>query len=91
MLNMKHRSHSRSRSSSRRAAATRANDQPYSGLQGAAINRPQAALRASHFRYHLSTAEVLSKDHAKRYAQLRSYASQRKARIILRVFPQHHC
>jgi Spy/CpxP family protein refolding chaperone len=38
------------------------------------IGETQAALRAAHLRYHLSTAEILSPKQIKHYAQLRGYA-----------------
>jgi hypothetical protein len=84
MLNMKHRSHSRY--SSRRAAAGSRKPHRLNPLcKRAAIDRSQVGLSATHHRYHLSRAEALTKDQAKRYAQLRSYAGERKARIILRI------
>ena len=39
----------------------------------AQIGQTQAALRATHLRYHLLTAEVLTPDQMHRYAQLRGY------------------
>ena len=40
----------------------------------AAIGRTQAALRATHLRYHLAQAELLSAEQMRRYAELRGYA-----------------
>src|SRR5215216_1246596 len=40
----------------------------------AAIGRTQAALRATHLRYHLAQAELLSPEQMRRYAELRGYA-----------------
>lgn len=37
------------------------------------IGATQAALRAAHLRYHLSTVEVLSPEQVRKYAQLRGY------------------
>ena len=39
-----------------------------------AIAETQAALRAAHLKYHLSTAEVLTQAQSRRYAELRGYA-----------------
>src|SRR5215211_3888596 len=39
----------------------------------AQIGQTQAALRATHLRYHLLTAEVLTPDQMQRYAHLRGY------------------
>jgi Spy/CpxP family protein refolding chaperone len=40
----------------------------------AEIGQTQAALRATHLRYHLLTVEVLTPEQTKRYAELRGYA-----------------
>jgi len=37
------------------------------------IGRTQAALRATHLKYHLSTLDILSTDQMRRYAELRGY------------------
>jgi hypothetical protein len=42
-------------------------------LVTAEIGRTQAALRAAHLRYHLSTAEILNKEQVQRYQELRGY------------------
>ena len=39
-----------------------------------AIGQAQAALRATHLKYHLSTAEILNADQMREYAQLRGYS-----------------
>ena len=39
----------------------------------AAIGGQQGALRAVHLKYHLATAEVLTADQSRRYAELRGY------------------
>jgi Spy/CpxP family protein refolding chaperone len=41
-----------------------------------AIGETQGRLRAAHLKYHLTTAELLTADQSKRYAELRGYASQ---------------
>ena len=41
-----------------------------------AIGETQALLRATHLKYHLTTAELLTPDQNKRYAELRGYASK---------------
>jgi hypothetical protein len=38
-----------------------------------AIGRTQSTLRAAHLRYHLTTAEVLMPEQARRYGELRGY------------------
>lgn len=40
-----------------------------------AIGATQAALRAAHLKYHLSTLEVLTPAQVQRYAELRGYAA----------------
>jgi Spy/CpxP family protein refolding chaperone len=40
-----------------------------------AIARTQAALRAAHLKYHLSTSEVLTPGQMKRYTELRGYSN----------------
>lgn len=40
------------------------------------IGLTQAALRAAHLKYHLSTVEVLSPDQVRRYNELRGYGSR---------------
>ena len=44
----------------------------------AAIGRTQAALRATHLRYHLAQVEVLTPEQMRRYAELRGYAGPGK-------------
>jgi LTXXQ motif family protein len=44
------------------------------GVLTAGIGTTQAALRAAHLKYHLSTAAVLTPTQAQRYAELRGYA-----------------
>ena len=39
------------------------------------IGRTQAALRAAHLRYHLTTVEVLTPEQVRRYGELRGYGS----------------
>ena len=39
-----------------------------------AIGETQAQLRAAHLKYHLTTAELLTAEQSKRYAELRGYA-----------------
>ena len=39
----------------------------------AQVGRLQGELRAVHLKYHLTTAELLSAEQSKRYAQLRGY------------------
>jgi hypothetical protein len=39
----------------------------------AAIGKTQGELRAVHLKYHLTTAELLTSDQSKRYAELRGY------------------
>jgi hypothetical protein len=39
----------------------------------AAIGKTQGVLRALHLKYHLTTAELLSPDQSRRYAELRGY------------------
>jgi hypothetical protein len=39
----------------------------------AAIGSHQGALRAVHLKYHLTTAELLTADQSRRYAELRGY------------------
>ncbi len=41
-----------------------------------AIGETQALLRATHLKYHLTTAELLTPEQNKRYAELRGYASR---------------
>jgi hypothetical protein len=47
------------------------------GLEAATsiIGATQAALRAAHLKYHLSTAAILTPEQARRYGELRGYAS----------------
>lgn len=47
------------------------------------IGLTQAELRNAHLKYHLETAQILSPDQMKRYAELRGYTSDAPAR-------QHH-
>jgi Heavy-metal resistance len=42
----------------------------------AAIGKMQGDLRAVHLKYHLTTAEVLSPDQARRYSELRGYQAE---------------
>jgi len=42
-----------------------------------AIGRHQGALRAVHLKYHLTTAELLTADQSRRYAELRGYSKDR--------------
>ncbi|MBR1198075.1 periplasmic heavy metal sensor [Bradyrhizobium sp. AUGA SZCCT0240] len=44
------------------------------------IGQTQAELRNAHLKYHLETAQILSPDQMKQYAQLRGYASDSPAR-----------
>ena len=39
----------------------------------AAIGATQGELRAVHLKYHLTTAELLTSDQSRRYAELRGY------------------
>jgi Spy/CpxP family protein refolding chaperone len=41
-----------------------------------AISETQALLRATHLKYHLTTAKLLTPEQNKRYAELRGYASR---------------
>ena len=45
----------------------------------AAIGQTQAALRATHLRYHLLTADILTPAQIQRYAELRGYAGDPKS------------
>ncbi|MFZ1068315.1 MAG: hypothetical protein WAN42_22685, partial [Pseudolabrys sp.] len=47
------------------------------------IGTTQAALRAAHLKYHLSTVEILSPEQVARYNELRGYQSDANPR-------QHH-
>jgi Spy/CpxP family protein refolding chaperone len=48
-----------------------------------AIGATQAALRQAHLKYHLATAEVLTADQMRRYAELRGYIGSER-------HPGHH-
>jgi Spy/CpxP family protein refolding chaperone len=41
-----------------------------------AIGETQALLRAAHLKYHLTTAELLTTDQSRHYAELRGYAAR---------------
>jgi hypothetical protein len=56
-----------------REFASRTVTQPILLAATAQIGQMQAALRATHLRYHLLTVEVLTPDQMRRYAQLRGY------------------
>jgi hypothetical protein len=56
--------------------ASRAVTQPTLMTATAQIGQTQAALRATHLRYHLLTVEVLTPDQMGRYAQLRGYGDE---------------
>jgi hypothetical protein len=43
----------------------------------AAIGQHQGALRAVHLKYHLTTADLLTADQSRRYAELRGYSKDR--------------
>jgi Spy/CpxP family protein refolding chaperone len=55
------------------------------GLEAATsrIGATQAALRAAHLKYHLSTAAILTTEQVKRYDELRGYTGSKAP-------PQHH-
>src|SRR5215213_2147858 len=57
------------------AFASRNVTQPILTAATAQIGQTQAALRATHLRYHLLTVEVLTTDQMQTYARLRGYAA----------------
>lgn len=57
-----------------RAFATRSITPEFLAAATAAIGGTQAALRATHLRYHLAQIEVLTPEQVRRYAELRGYA-----------------
>jgi Spy/CpxP family protein refolding chaperone len=58
-----------------RLFASRIVTQPTLIAATAQIGQTQAALRATHLRYHLLTVEILTVDQRRRYAQLRGYGN----------------
>src|SRR3954447_10182770 len=58
-----------------RQFASRVVTEPTLVAATAQIGETQAALRATHLRYHLLTAEILTPDQMHRYGQLRGYAN----------------
>ena len=57
------------------AFASRNVTQPILTVATAQIGQTQAALRATHLRYHLLTVELLTTDQMQTYARLRGYAA----------------